>query len=317
MQSEFERIHFSRMHLAMHSGHIPRLIGETQKITNGTLSIFRKLLSIAKREGVNALLLSGDLVNFPRDDDINAVYELLEENGIPYIYIAGNHDWSVEASPNLPVVEQMHTGYHDVLYPLVQRWTEMLTQQETEANGTEVPRKYPSNHFVSKLGLGGLNILGVDNSDLQISLEQRCAIQHELANGTMTIIMSHAGFFMPGMTPTQAKKDTLAFVEDLQRTYANPAGPVVGVFSGHEHINRVDRINNVPSHPATGSYQYVTQGGFIGGHRLITVRDLRSGAGRCYLSDKGAALQGSHQASTPLDVISGPYSCKDRVRFRV
>ena len=264
---------------------------------------------------------------------------------------------------------------------MVQAWTELLTWHDID-NGTAAASKpyvdqntaksrrspaahseaahreaahsegnFPGNHFVTKLALDGLNVLGVDNSDLQLTLEQRWVMEQQLALNVPTLLMTHAGFWMPhsmeGLTTgvltgdprynwdfdpdwtvegrqrwpkAGNSKDTLAFVDDLVHTYSNPVGPVIGVFAGHEHTNRVDRINGPADYTREGAYQYVTQGAFIGGHRLIEVRDLRGLFGRCYLSSSTVhpEQRSRRNSTTPapqqvapgsLDVIVGPRHC--------
>ena len=56
-------------------------------------------LGRAARNDVDLIVHTGDLVNFPDVKSIEAVHELLRRSRLPWIYVAGNHDWHYEGLP--------------------------------------------------------------------------------------------------------------------------------------------------------------------------------------------------------------------------
>jgi len=55
---------------------------------------FRTYVDFANQENVSAVLLTGDIVDFPSPENMTALKNMLAELKMPYIYALGNHDWS-------------------------------------------------------------------------------------------------------------------------------------------------------------------------------------------------------------------------------
>ena len=68
---------------------------KTGKKTNPKKS-FEETLSFAKEVDADVITLIGDIFSFPSELAIEWVLSKLEAIGIPYIFIAGNHDWHYE-----------------------------------------------------------------------------------------------------------------------------------------------------------------------------------------------------------------------------
>ena len=75
---------------------------ETAGINN--YQSFIACLQQALNEGIRCdlILLSGDLVNEVKPEIYKNIYQLLQQTGIPFVCIAGNHDVTDELDPHLP-----------------------------------------------------------------------------------------------------------------------------------------------------------------------------------------------------------------------
>jgi len=60
------------------------------------LKCFYALLDLAKSNKVDMIMLTGDVVNNPSKTSVTLICDELKKTGIPYAYIAGNHDWHYE-----------------------------------------------------------------------------------------------------------------------------------------------------------------------------------------------------------------------------
>ena len=57
----------------------------------------RSQLGKGRQEGAQLVAHTGDLVNFPSPKAVAHVQALVAEAGIPFLYVAGNHDWAYSA----------------------------------------------------------------------------------------------------------------------------------------------------------------------------------------------------------------------------
>lgn len=51
-------------------------------------------IKYANEERVSAVLLTGDIIDFPSPENLEILRDALEALEMPYLYVAGNHDWS-------------------------------------------------------------------------------------------------------------------------------------------------------------------------------------------------------------------------------
>ena len=65
------------------------------KTTNPKES-FEKTLTIAKKINADLITLVGDIFSFPSELAVEWVLSKLNAIDIPYVYVAGNHDWHYE-----------------------------------------------------------------------------------------------------------------------------------------------------------------------------------------------------------------------------
>lgn len=233
--------------------------------------------------GLDLVLLTGDIVNYPHNASVRLVRRLLATRSTPVLYTPGNHDWLVEG---------------------LQRGRE---EQRSLGRRLLRPLGYRGDCFAVQLrrSRSALNVVLLDNSLLEVSEAQLACLRRELQRGLPAILAVHVPFLLPGMPqprevlcgdprytsqgdrgwhlerrerwPTQgASAATRRLLEELPRLAA-PRGPLLAVLAGHEHLHRADVLGPpcLACNEREGLVQYVALPGCEGGHRIVTVRDER------------------------------------------
>ena len=128
---------------------------------------FRMLVDIAKRKKVDLLVMSGDIVNFPSPKTVDFVHKVLEESGVPYVYVAGNHDWHLEGTPGSD--NEKREKYLPVLHSLYQG----------------------KNPLYNATLIKGINVVCIDNSTYQINQEQLTFFKEQVKRGYPIVLVMH------------------------------------------------------------------------------------------------------------------------------
>jgi hypothetical protein len=217
---------------------------------------FEQTLQKAKEQKADFLALTGDIFSFPSEAAIEWVSQKLKETGIPFGYIAGNHDWhyeGMEGSSNQLRV----TWVNERLKPIYQG----------------------NNPLYASYDINGIRMVFIDNSTYEIEPEQLEFFRQQTKTGIPVILYIHIPLYMPGRslgygcanpewgeetdkgfeverrekwrkgghTPT-----TFSFYDEVFR-----AQNLLGVFAGHTHRPALDVKNNIPqivSGPNTTGY---------------------------------------------------------------
>ena len=69
---------------------------ETDPSTLTTMRQFRAQVAAGVAAGAELIVHTGDLLNIPSEDSVTFVHDVLTEAGLPFVFIAGNHDWCYE-----------------------------------------------------------------------------------------------------------------------------------------------------------------------------------------------------------------------------
>ena len=110
---------------------------------------FEEALAFAKELNADVITLVGDIFSFPSELAVEWVLSKLEAIGIPYIYIAGNHDWHYE-------------GMKGKLTSLRDKWIEKRLMPLYQGN----------NPLMAAYDIKGIRFLAIDNSTYEINDEQ-------------------------------------------------------------------------------------------------------------------------------------------------
>lgn len=218
---------------------------------------YKEILSKAKGEGVELIALTGDNINYPSPTAVRYMIEELEAVGLPYIYIAGNHDWHYE-------------GMEGSTQELRSEWTERHLK----------PLYQGANPMYSAQQIGGLNIVAIDNSTSQMMSDQVEFYRQQKALGMPILLLIHIPMYTPGNNDGigdpqwGADKDLYwreerraqwpkegnnqATVEFWQEVISTPG---VIVLCGHTHTFSVDQWGGMlqfcANESADGSYRII------------------------------------------------------------
>ena len=135
-------------------------------------------LEQAADEGVDLVLHTGDLLNFPSPKAGQHAAELLGAGGRPYLFISGNHDW--QHSPPLPGAPEdlRNDGRHRALTPLFAG----------------------RDHSCWADDVGGIRFVGVDNSTKYVTRAQLDFFRETTADETRPVVlMIHVPLLVPGL----------------------------------------------------------------------------------------------------------------------
>ena len=127
---------------------------------------FPKYIDYANQYGVDAVLLGGDIVDYPSQNNINLLKGYLAKLNCPYLYVLGNHDWNYPWENMTAVAEEQYR-------PL---FSDFIKNGTLEANYLEYDE---------------LIILAVDNSTGQINPQALPVVKDVLTRGKPVIILMH------------------------------------------------------------------------------------------------------------------------------
>lgn len=193
---------------------------------------FREWVDYANEQKIDALLLGGDIIDYPSIANIEYLEENLEQLEMPYLYALGNHDWT---------------------FP----W-EYMTVYGEETYLTQLEPYMQSNSAIHKLETEELIIAAVDNSANQIEPEAMEEYSRILQQGKPVIVMLHVPLLTQSVL-TKAKEAWSGQVvlgggnyggiypdevstEFIDMTTAEDS-PVRAVLAGHVHFADRDMIN--------------------------------------------------------------------------
>ena len=226
---------------------------------------FRMLVDVAKRKQVDLLVMSGDIVNFPSPRTVDFVYKTMKESGVPFVYVAGNHDWHLEGTPGSD--KEKRLKYIPVLKSLYQE----------------------KNPLYNSTVVKGVNVVCVDNSTYQVNKEQLDFFKQQLKRGMPIVLVMHipvctsqyvdgtmgyekwgagidAIWKLEGREQWSAKGNDPETVEFHQLIMQTPG---IIVLSGHVHTERVEHEQELR--------QYVTSLSRDGAYRILDFTEKKEG----------------------------------------
>ncbi|NKB69976.1 MAG: hypothetical protein GKR89_23120 [Candidatus Latescibacteria bacterium] len=228
--------------------------------------VFSQALARSNALGVDATVLTGDIIHFPAWAGIEALEAEIGILQAPYLYTLGNHDWHFAHQPWGPVTRADH----------YRRFTGL-----TDPGPAAQARR-----------LGDVLLVALDNSTYQLGEAQVDFLRQQLDTGMACLLFIHIPVDIPTLRPDimerwkapiamgaedgwdeESRKKwltdgvepaTRAFMELIQ---SERAAKLAGIFCGHVHFVHADAF-------APGRFQYVTKPGFEGGYRQIRLQPL-------------------------------------------
>ena len=206
---------------------------------------FEKTLAYAKQVNADVITLVGDIFSFPSELAVEWVNSKLEATGIPYIYVAGNHDWHYEGM----------SGKLDTL-------------RDTWIDNRLLSLYQGKNPLMAAYDIKGIRFLAIDNSTYEINDEQLAFFSKHAASGLPLVLLVHIPMYAPGKSISfgcgnpnwNASTDRNYKLEKRPRwpedghskttfKFYNEvfnASNLLGVFTGHIHKNSIEIINGKP-----------------------------------------------------------------------
>ena len=142
---------------------------------------FEYALAEAQKMKVDFLALVGDIVSFPSEAGVEYVRRMLDESGLNWMYVAGNHDWHYEGLPG----------------------TEMALRAEWTKKRL-APLYQGADPMMASRVVKGIRFVFIDNSLYEILPEQLAFWKQEAAKGAPVALMMHIPLYMPGYGPREA-----------------------------------------------------------------------------------------------------------------
>ncbi len=201
-----------------------------------TFQYFDDILQKAKNQNVNLLLLTGDIVNFPSATSANYVYNKLAKTGIPWLYIAGNHDWHYEGLP----------GNIDSL-------------RATWIKKSLLPLYGGHNPLFYSTIIHGINFVAIDNSTGEVNEDQLRFLREQLTKPEPIIMISH----IPYSLNIKPNKPGMAALADI---ISSNSDKITAIFAGHEHRFSFWFTGNL--------CQYTTMAAFQGASFIVNIRGI-------------------------------------------
>ena len=127
---------------------------------------FEQALVFSKESNADVITLVGDIFSFPSELAIEWVISKIEAIGIPYIYIAGNHDWHYE-------------GMKGKLDLLRDKWIKKRL----------VPLYQGNNPLMAAYDIKGIKFIAIDNSTYEINDEQLKFFSEQVESGLPLILL--------------------------------------------------------------------------------------------------------------------------------
>lgn len=155
---------------AEYAGYYKRL-----KRNQGHPEAFRKMIAKVKDEKPDILLLAGDIMSFPTLANVEFLKSTLDESGLNWFYVAGNHDWHFEG---------------------VQGSDEQ--QREQWIAKRLMPLYQGRDPLMSSCSVKGMRFVAIDNSVYHVNERQLEFWKSEAAKGESMVLFMHIPLWTEG-----------------------------------------------------------------------------------------------------------------------
>ena len=203
--------------------------------------VLAKAMKRAKESQTDIVLLVGDIISFPTLANIDHLRAELDRCGLPWLYVAGNHDWHFEGDSGSDIEQRA-------------RWAESRLK----------PFYQGENPIMYSRVVKGVRMVMIDNSVYHVLPEQLAFWKQEAAKGDPIALFMHIPLWLEGWNITTCGHPDWGAVTDpyweierrerwaeklMPSTYAFREAVIntpnlVGVFTGHKHKLMVGQSRN-------------------------------------------------------------------------
>jgi len=268
LNGEYEFLYLTDTHMIVQDKADSQQIKENAKVrydefrnSEGVPSAeqFDEWMNYANEEGLDGVLLGGDIIDYPSEANIQHLKKNLDVLQMPYVYTLGNHDWT---------------------YP----W-EYMTLKGLETYLPMLDEFVEGNSAVHSRDYGEFVVVAVDNSSNQINDGAMAECERIFSEGKPVILMLH----VPIMTQSVLGKAKEVWNGGVVLGAGNYGGiypnetsqkfidmitaedsPVAAVLAGHVHFFDKDYIDGPKK-----VLQIVGDGGFRGSAVRIKVKGAK------------------------------------------
>jgi 3',5'-cyclic AMP phosphodiesterase CpdA len=199
----------------MHNAYAAPRRHYSRETSKSTFAYLDEVLQKAKAENVELLLLTGDIVNFPSAASVGYVCERLKAAGIPWLYVAGNHDWHYEGMEGTPD-------------SLRKTWIERSL----------LPFYQGRNPLCYSVVVKGINFVAIDNSTGKVSQGQCDFLKAQCQRKEPVIVLSHIPYDL-------SQESNYHGMDDFVRTLLAQRDNIIAIFAGHTHQSALSFSGNM------------------------------------------------------------------------
>lgn len=228
-----------------------------------TVELFHRLMDYGIAQNSDAVIMSGDIIDFPSQANLDLVEQRVKQLNCPYLYTMGNHDWHF--------------------------WHQANSEETRNLNYAKFKNLCSGTPAYASLEIQGLKVVTLDNSKYQLSPDQVEFFMSEMAEGKPTLLFIHIPIYIKSLSPaviqdwkapimmaakgwqesmmkswkvSETEPSTKAFYDFV--TESSEAQNLHGIFSGHLHFGHQDAYRQ-------DRFQYVTEPGYKGRARQIKI----------------------------------------------
>jgi len=259
IKSKIKVIHIADTHLFMddergapfqeYSNRMAKAYNQTTHFKNRNKTnpneCFENTLAFAKEKNADLIALVGDIFSFPSELAIEWVLSKLNDVGIPFVFVAGNHDWHYE-------------GMKGSLESLRDIWIKKRL----------LPLYQGNNPLMAAYDVKGVRFLAIDNSTYEINEKQLTFFNNQAKTGLPLVLMVHIPMYAPGKNisygcgnpnwgassdrnyklerrPKWPEKGHSQTTFDFYNLVFNTPN-LLGIFTGHIHKSSIEITNGKP-----------------------------------------------------------------------
>jgi hypothetical protein len=162
-----------------YSARMARAYNQTRHFRTGELTnpeeAFQEVLKMAVEKEADLFAMTGDIFSFPSEAAIEWLKGKVEESGLKYLFVSGNHDWHYE-------------GMEGSIHHLRETW---INKRLTDLYQGKDP-------MMAAYDIKGITVLAIDNATYEIMPGQLNFFKDHVSSAKPLMLMMHIPMYAPG-----------------------------------------------------------------------------------------------------------------------